>query len=190
MPSIYHAYEEDEHRHRFAIWAAARSAFRGVRGAGLSQSAGWLKASGLSPVFQLKGYTGDWSKDQSAFDGLHGSLRRKVIHAASGSDSVSLSHGRAAKAISVYLKTRFVIPEPGSIAARVIHPPVDRLLLLTLSNKSTFWKNRLRNPRTSSFLAWTTLGNEEYENLISDLRSELGELPFWRIEALWNPASQ
>ncbi len=94
-----------------------------------------------------------------------------------------MTHGVAAKLINVYLKAAFVCGGlHDDTTVRVMHPPIDRLLLLELSHCP------LTSPIADwrGFLPWTRLDSERYELLIGCIREALGEdEPLWKIEEHW-----
>lgn len=109
-----------------------------------------------------------------------------MIKSSKALDDVSLTHGQAAKAINIYLKTRFVLSEPGSDAARVIHPPIDRILLINIGKAIEQLRPLVRKPGSREPISWRALDSEEYEALIDGLRKHVGAEPFWKLEFFWD----
>ena len=68
---------------------------------------------------------------------------------------------------------------------RNLHPPIDRILLKSLS-KSTLGSSRNRESWDS--IKWTQLKELDYYRLIGQLREAIGEAPFWTIEEYWEPS--
>lgn len=101
----------------------------------------------------------------------------------------NVTYGRLAKIIAVYLKATVIMAGfHDTIFARVIHPPVDSILLQTLSSclrDSTAAKDHLK---TWKAVRWTQLDEHHYFELIESLRSVLPrETPLWKLEQYWNP---
>ena len=114
------AYTIEDHKHRFAAWAASRAAFRGMS-VTVELGRGLLESCGLAEVSNPEQLPAPES-----FDGKHRQWRSAVVDAAKA-QGISFTHGVAAKLINVYLKSRFVC---GGYYAhervRTLHPPIDR----------------------------------------------------------------
>ena len=94
-------------------------------------------------------------------------------------ESIELSYGRAAKIISVYIKTSVVIRNSGNgKLASVAHPPIDSILLERLKAKNKIDKKTKK---------WTNLEQVDYRKLISELEHLKKENSFWTIEEFWDP---
>ena len=177
-----------ENRHRVAVWAAARATSRGVGGLSVRQALDWIERLGLRNLL-----TGHANLPPAAgFDAHHQEWRSNLISYADQAGK-SLSHGGAAKLINVYLKIAVVCAsceDDGAtpVAARerlgAIHPPIDRLLLLTLAARQE------RSPLAARFRklqAWSRLSSDEYQEIIDGIRTLLPSSPteLWRIEEFW-----
>jgi hypothetical protein len=92
----------EEHRHRFAVWAAARAASRRMKNFKVEL------ASELIECASLKGKIGDPEllPSPSEVDASHAERREMMIQRAK--TRAEISHGRAAKLINVYPKAAFV----------------------------------------------------------------------------------
>ncbi|MCX2982888.1 hypothetical protein EYC98_18660 [Halieaceae bacterium IMCC14734] len=93
------------------------------------------------------------------------------------------SYGRAAKLVNVYLKTMVVLIDPSGEPAKLIYPPIDRILLQSLAAKSD------ADEETKKFfrrIKWTQLDEPEYFEVVGILRTLNGDRPFWIIEEHWN----
>jgi hypothetical protein len=171
-------YSIDRHSHTFAAWAACRAA--SVKGCRFSVEHGrnWLEAAGFTETFRA-----DSLPLPKETDAAHREWRDAIVKQAK-KDEKELKHGQAAKLISVYLKARFVCggyAEHSAVAA--LHPPIDRLLLNHLiTNDFAGQKAIWRHARD---IGWSKLSQEQYEQLIGDLRLALKEKPFWMIEEYW-----
>lgn len=187
-------YDLIEHRHRLAVWAAARAASRGGEwGVTVERAFDWIAHLGLRNL--LIGYDNLIAPDQ--FDEQHRSWRHKVIDRAGMNDAgASLSHGKAAKLINAYVKVGVVcasceadgqIPIAGRARIGAIHPPIDRILLRRLP--------RREGTDDAAFFAairpWSQFNSNEYERVIERLRAIAlscrpnEPLEFWQLEQFW-----
>lgn len=173
------AYEIEEHRHRFSVWAAARAAQRGWVGATVDVLRDALQGCGIVQFLASADLDSICSQQ---FERLHRQWCVSVISFLENEGLPAVTFGRAAKLVAVYLKSAVVLG-PGSKTqlARVAHPPIDKILLRNLSaspNVSALrqWANT----------RWTKLTEVDYYILIMQLRGCLdpGE-PFWKLERFW-----
>lgn len=167
-------YDLFEHRHRFAVWAAARAAQRGFASVALLREA--LEATDL--VDFLLG-PGSLETGAATFDALHRRWCSAIVDFLHERGIDGPAYGRAAKLVAVYLKAMIVTgPHPDSRLASVAHPPIDRILLKNVSAAT-------RSPRWRT-LAWTQLDERSYYELIAEFRVLLPEQePFWKLERYW-----
>lgn len=175
------AYTLFTHRHRFAAWAAARAAQRGFTSVGKLVEA--LEGCG---VVDFASRVGKRRVSEAEYDAEHakwcgrimGRLRRRGVK--------NVTFGRAAKLVAVYLKVMIVIgPYARAPIARVVHPPIDRILLRGLARAPG-----IPEPITREWarLNWTTLDKRGYTRLIRQLRDYLGKgEAIWRLEKHWTP---
>lgn len=123
-----------EHRHRFAVWAAARAAQRGFTTVRNLRDA--LQATDIRAVLASPS-TFEYSATQ--FDELH---RRWCLSictslADRGLSKEKRTYGRAAKLVAVYLKAIVMMGDQcDSRFARNMHPPIDRILLQGLEMRA------------------------------------------------------
>ena len=178
---MYHAepYTIDDHRHRFAAWAASRAAsVVGCRFT-VKQGVKMLTESGLRVV--LAGPDSLPTPDR--IDAEHRVWRGSVI-AAGETQSLKLSHGVAARLINVYLKAAFVCgghADHERVCA--LHPPIDSLLLDGLvKNCACELKQEWKAAKK---IRWSKFSSEEYETLIRHLRTAMKGKPMWMVEAHW-----
>lgn len=173
-------YSIEEHKHRFAAWAAGRAAnvigcrFKVAQGKEFLEEAG-LKDVSLS-IENLP--------SPDSFDTKHKEWRLGVINAAQKHKLV-FSHGVAAKIINVYLKSIFVCGnDHEDQRVKAIHPPIDSLLLDDLYKKNIGDKKSEWNKARK--IKWSKLNSEEYEDLIGAIKSSVPEnLGLWEIEESW-----
>jgi hypothetical protein len=168
-----------DHRHRFSVWAAARAAQRGLKGGKVDVLRDALEQSGVVEFARANIRI----LDREGFDNEHRGWCRSIVKFLQCRD-VSASFGRAAKLIAIYLKTMIILD--GNIeteCVRVIHPPIDGILLRNLYKASD-----VQSPHKATWksLKWTALGEREYYGLIEQLRmcTKASE-PFWTLERYW-----
>jgi hypothetical protein len=175
-------YTIEEHRHRFAVWAAARAAQRGFRTVAVLREA--LEVTDLRS-FLSGSASADIRKDE--FDALHQDWCRAICEHLAHHSSTGVSFGRAAKLVAVYLKTMVIMGERwDSSLGRNAHPPIDRRLLKE-PRKQVKDKN-LR--REWSAVNWTQLDEAEYYALVRQLRDLVLPAPFWTLEKHWQPSDR
>jgi hypothetical protein len=171
-------YEAAEHRFRFAAWAAGRAYGRGETDATVEAGQIALRNAGL---IRLASYPSELPKTPEEFDAEHSQWVAKV----QSSFGSSISYGRAAKLINVFLKSIYLMDfgstrNPDVGPANQIHPPIDRLLLDALARKfrhDRFWKAKRD-------VGWTRFDRNDYSETIAKIRDATqGQL--WRIEEQW-----
>lgn len=165
------AYTFNEHRHRFAIWTAARAVQRGFCTTPTIQTA--INASGLRQFVESDG-----KLTTQEFESLHRRWANELIDAFE-IQNIICSYGRAAKIIAIYLKTSLILCNQGSChKSELIHPPIDSILLENL-----YTKKKIKELRS---IKWTGLEEDDYWNLISLLKKHVSV--DWRLERYWDPA--
>jgi hypothetical protein len=173
------AYDLVEHRHRFSVWAAARAAQRGLKAGRVDVLRDALEQSGV--VEFAKANYGPI--DQGAFDEVHRAWCQSIV-AYLANRGVPATFGRAAKLIAIYLKGMVILngdAEPSR--ARVVHPPIDGILLHNMCNATDVQSTHKTTLRK---VKWTKLDEDEYYRIIDQLRTCIanGE-PFWTLERFW-----
>lgn len=165
-------YSFNEHRHRFAMWTAARAVQRSFTNTkniiGVIEKTALREFAESNTLFS-----------QADFDRQHAKWCELIISLFQKSGQ-ECSYGRAAKLIAIYLKTSVVVPSIGqnSEIAELIHPPIDEVLLSTLIHEKGIVK--LKN------IKWTKIENETEYHEIRQAILDAG-LPFnWKLEAFWN----
>jgi hypothetical protein len=181
-------YTLDDHRTRFAAWAAVTAA-RASKKCRFTRRQGMLiiERSGLSKFLR-------WADlpQPHDFDDFHKGLRSDLCAAAINildKEPERFSHGVAAKLVNVYFKslflsgTSFGTADPETWAKiNALHPPIDRLLLKSLSTrdvggKASFWHRQ-------SLRGWSNFTSEDYEATIVEIR-RVTEGALWKIEKYW-----
>ena len=178
-PTIAMIYGLAEHRHRFAVWAAARAAQRGFTS--VERLRGALEATSIQSDLRLPATL---ALQAASFDEMHRAWCRSICSTLSSWRIKNVAFGRAAKLVAVYLKTLVLMggdwdtPLAGSM-----HPPVDRILLQALASSDS-----ISSPHKGEWrrISWTQLDEMAYYQLIGQLRDVVPlNAPFWRIEEYW-----
>jgi|SRR5690348_5034534 len=165
-------YTLKEHRHRFAIWTAARAVQRS-----------WTTTTRISMVInavKLSDFADTYKslQGQQDFDEKHMKLCDKMIEEFRHIN-VEASYGRVAKIVAVYLKTVIILgAEVDNEKIRLIHPPIDRIVLRNLPANINFDEIRKLN--------WTQLDKNAYWTMVKIIRERLGIFD-WRLEMVWRP---
>jgi hypothetical protein len=135
-------YTIEEHKHRFAAWAASRAASVNGCRFEVEQGKSILEEAGLNRLLEDPESL-PLSQD---VDLQHRRWRDKVIRAATGL-GLTFTHGVAAKLINIYLKAGFVCGGYHEHErVRALHPPIDSLLMDELSRQNVggcrpIWEN-------------------------------------------------
>ena len=165
------SYTFSNHLHNYSVWTAARAVQRGYTTTKNIKAA--IEKTELSKFAEKSDI-----KSPSDFDHFHRQTSKILIQHLTNK-GIHTTYGRAAKIIAVYLKTSIVIRDSGeSVVAKIIHPPIDNILLSNLSknNKKFGFSN----------IKWTQLSENEYFKLIDNLRT-LHFDSFWKLEKYWTP---
>jgi hypothetical protein len=173
-------YPIEEHKHRFASWAASRAA--SVKGCRFKVERGKaiLERSVLPHLLD----------DPMALpappeiDPAHRVWRDQII-AIARAEGCRFTHGVAAKLINVYLKAAFVCGghhfHPN---VRALHPPIDAVLLDELLARDV--GNLEHRWRAYASRRWSNFDSATYEAAIADIRSVVPQgAPLWTIEQFW-----
>jgi hypothetical protein len=176
-------YRLEDHRHRFALWAAARAAQRSLAGATNAVLANAIETSGVLET--LRSRPTSWPENAAEFDREHGVWCTKIVQHLRGK-RVDATFGRAAKLVAIYLKTVIVLGESHNTPlSRFLHPPIDDILLKELSRPEHNFSEKARRHWKS--VRWTQLDKDGYGQLIKSLRGEgLHRPAFWMAERYWD----
>jgi hypothetical protein len=172
-------YSIEDHKHRFAAWAAARAA--AVKGYRFSVLRGnkVIEAVGLPDLLSAPARLPRPSEMSEA----HREWRARAI-ASARSLNLDFSHGVAAKLINVYLKSGFTCAGlHQDERVRSLHPPIDRLLLAELkkANVGGFraeWGSALA-------VGWSNFDSIQYEKVIDCVKKSTFPDGMWTVEAYW-----
>jgi hypothetical protein len=175
------AYDLSEHRHRFAVWAAARAAQRGFTSVGHLRQA--LEATDIR---LLLANSKTLLVSSAEFDALHKKWCAEIKQCLARKN-LDATYGRTAKLVAVYLKAAVILAGAfDTPLGRSAHPPIDRILLQALAAS-----NEIKSPHQKEWreINWTELDEPEYWKLIGQLRSALpSDSPFWMLEKYWEPS--
>lgn len=168
-----------EHRHRFAVWAAARATQRGFTSVEKLRDA--LQST------DIKAFVQDQANDEISdedFLNRHRIWCDAILEHLRCAGVLDPRFGRAAKLVAVYLKAMIVVgPHTDPPLARVAHPPVDRILLKGLASCQDVPPAAQDKFRTTN---WTSLKEDEYYALIRQIKDAVPDIvPFWRLERYW-----
>jgi len=164
-------YRFSDHLHNYACWTAARAVQRNFTTTDNIINA--IETSDLMNVSENSILIAE------KFDNFHRICCNQIIRHFHENNNIITSYGCAAKIIAIYLKTSVVIVNSGSgDLAKVIHPPIDRILLKNIDSEHKDLKV-MEKP-------WTLLTENDYFELIGKLRT-LEFDNFWELEAYWKP---
>jgi hypothetical protein len=174
-------YSINEHRHRFACWAASRAA--SVKGCRFSVEQG---RAILDAVLRDVASDPRHLPDLGQFDEQHAQWREDVISEAKAL-RLPFTHGIAAKLINVYLKSMLVCGGY-DYHERVagLHPPIDAVLLEALAKKKIGGEELVAYWAKVRKIRWSKLDSDEYQAVIDHLREANGSsVNLWRVEEHW-----
>jgi hypothetical protein len=179
------SYDIAEHRHRFAVWAAARAAQRGFK-ATVGNLRLALQSTGIRNTLSLPTTLRCSTVE---FDAMHNEWCSAVQSFLIDLGIPGSSYGRAAKLINVYVKATIILGEDRETPlGHHAHPPIDSNLLRALA-----MSNEIKSPyrRAWARVRWTKLERSTYRELIEQLRDVVSEgAPFWTIESYWQPTDE
>jgi len=181
-------YSIEEHKHRFAAWAAGSAA--SVNGCRFKvwQAKRILEDAGLRVV--ANNISNLPQTDE--FDAQHRVWRNSIINNAqnyndSHGNAFEFTHGIAAKLINIYLKSIYVCSgSHDDPRVKSIHPPIDSVLLDALyeqniGGKRIEWQAARR-------ARWSKLDSNQYEEVITAIQGlypEGDDPGLWRVEEYW-----
>ncbi|MBC7570047.1 MAG: hypothetical protein H7319_09975 [Spirosoma sp.] len=164
-------YNFDQHLHNYSVWTAARAAQRGY--------ASTLAIKTAIEKTELRHYAENGSLDRESFNIFHRRCANDLIYHLSIEAGKDATYGRAAKIISIYLKTSVILTnKAGCERSQFIHPPIDRILLWNIAKHT-------RN-REYRKLNWTQLSEARYWKLVDELSGVFGKFD-WSLEEFWSP---
>jgi len=166
------SYTFDQHRHNYATWTAARAVQRNFTTTSNIKEA--IDKSGLKQFVE-----DELNVSADEFKSYHLRWARSLINTFEERDVRTCTYGRAAKIISIYLKTAVIISNQGSCSrSKFIHPPVDGILLKNLS--------KLEGLKDLGTKRWTQFSDIEYWGLVDRLNNHFKRFD-WTLEFYWSP---
>ena len=173
-------YTIEEHKHRYAAWAASRAASTKTCRFNVLQGKNIIEAVALNRLLSDPQLLP--TPDQ--IDCKHREWRAAAICAANGKDLTGFSHGVAAKLINVYLKSAFVCAGHEAHAnVAALHPPIYSLLLNELQAANI--GDLAEQWAIARKVRWSKFNSEQYEAVISTIRKAMGGAALWQVEAHW-----
>jgi hypothetical protein len=171
------AYSITKSRQRFSMWAACRAAQAGSAKAKRKELIPALARCGVVEFLSqspLPTITED--EYDTAFDGWVTSVKSTL----ESDYGKPVSYGIAAKLISTYIKSVFVLAgaEQSEIAHHA-HPPIDGILLKGVDKQ--------HETTLSTEYKWQSLDRAQYKKLVNKLRAINGGKPFCQLEEHWHP---
>jgi hypothetical protein len=169
-----------DHRHKFAVWAAARATQRGWKGATTKIIKDALENCG---VRQFTSKASSRNTRLKKFERLYREWCKKICSFLKKRHVQGVTYGRAAKIVAIYLKSMLILSgSEYSPLARVAHPPVDATLLENLPSE-------IKAKLPENVKRWTKLKeNDYYDGLIKPPRAFLGrDEPSWKLEEYFDP---
>ena len=167
----------ENHKHKFAVWAAGRAA--SVTG----QRFKVKLAKDLIDAIELKRYIDRPDALPDNFDEEHHVWCKKLI----AQSDKKISYGVAAKLINVYLKTILVCGGYNEHEkVKMIHPPIDRLLFKGLAKCNVgdlkgYWKQHLEKGK-----GWSQFDEEAYKQVIGKIKEcTASDSGLYTIEHFW-----
>ena len=173
-------YTIKDHKHRFSAWAASRAT--SVKGCRFNVEI----CKEIIEACRLHEFVDNPSSlpEPQNIDTEHREWRKNVINAGI-KYGLEISHGVAAKLINMYFKSALVCGgNHEDKRVKALHPPIDSLILDSLiKNNIGGYKKEWRK---FARIRWSKLNCQEYEDLISKLRSCFDiNNGFWQVESHW-----
>jgi len=182
-------YSEATHRHRFAAWCAATAAKSSPNCRfTVEQGVKFIEGCGLRALSE------DWTKipEPEEFDYRHRIWRERMVNCApnvlQAGERRNFTAGVAAKLINCYLKPLYITGmtlelTPAQTAMRdAIHPPIDRILLLTLAAENV---GSMRSDwKRFASIGWSNFTHDQYQTVI-DMVRHVTKGRLWIIEEHW-----
>lgn len=167
-------YDFNEHKHRYAVWTAARAVQRKFTTTNNISKA--INKSGLRRFSETDEV---YTTDQYDIEQYTWCIQLIEAFEEVG---IACSYGQAAKIVAIYLKTAVVLPGNGnSPNALVIHPPIDSILIQAISAFPEL--SHLKNKR------WTKFSFDKYVDVVGSVRAKFGKFD-WTLEEYWKPQDE
>lgn len=164
-----------------ATWAASRAVARTqVRNFSVKKGKKILESMGMRKLIDKP----DGLPKPKEFDDWHKKKCERAMAIAKKNHIRHFSYGIAAKLINAYLKVVFICGGYHKCRkVKVIHPPIDRILLKELRKKKN--KNQ-KAPWMKGSLAWSKFDGNKYRKVIQHIRAITNNNDgLWKIEEYW-----
>lgn len=167
-------YNQDEHSHRFACWTAATAVRRGNKNWNNAKIKEVIEKSKLRYILFLK-----QKINYSLYSKTHEAICNMIIN--EFGEKYFCSFGQAAKIVAIYLKTTLMGNQDHPLS-KIMHPPIDSVLLKNLSKVSEEFKD-FQNK------TWTAFDVREYNEVLNKIRvwSDNNQTDLWEVEKYWSP---
>lgn len=198
--SISSPYTFPEHKHRCALWTAARAVSRNFCDTqSLKNMVEELKFEEAVDKLKKESFEKDFYKICNTV--LSYFLKHERPEKSKGGDKsqgqfINPTFGRAAKFVSIYLKTYYILDTRTDEGLRdIIYPPIDRILLHGIAKNEELLKSfesdqeLLDKLKELKKINWTQLTQEKYESLKKDIESFKLEFN-WTLEKYWQPTEK
>lgn len=172
-------YTIEEHKHRFAAWAAGRAASVINCRFTVEQAKSILEEAGLYHILANP----DLLPSPDETDEAHKRWRENTIEVASRYGLI-FTHGVAAKLINIYFKAGLICGgDSDNARIQALHPPIDSVLLKALCDhdigeNGVFWKQAKK-------IRWSKFNSDQYQEVINHIRKSIPNQPLWKIEQYW-----
>lgn len=174
------SYTIEEHKHRYAAWAASRASSTKTCRFEVQIGKEIIEETGLDVLLSSP----ERLPSAENIDTEHKRWREKAISAAEKRGLVGFSHGVSAKLINVYLKGAFVCAgHENHPNVEALHPPIDSLLLdeLYFNNVGGLKSDWSRARK----LRWSKFNSPQYEEVIQSIRKAMPNKALWQVESYW-----
>ena len=173
-------YTIEEHKHRYAAWAASRAASTKTCRFEVQIGKEIIEETGLNTLLSSP----EQLPSSENIDLKHKLWREIAISAAEKTGLIGFGHGVAAKQINSSQKGVFVCPgHKNHPNVQALHPPIDRLLLDAL------YFNNVGGLKSDWSLArklrWSKFNSSQYEAVIQSIRKAMPNKPLWQVESYW-----
>lgn len=183
-------YGIDEHKHRFAVWAAGRAYARRGKGYTVAVAKRLIESAGLDRISS--------PTDLPPPDEVDALIHQRIeaVCEAARVTSLECTYGRAQKLVNIYLKSKLVCAgHHDDPSVRALHPPIDRVLIRALV---TYSHQRRNDASLAEFRAalnaarrfgesWTDFDKPTYDAYVAAFKLLQGSEPLWAVEKHWRP---
>jgi hypothetical protein len=164
-------------RYQFSLWAAYRATQAGSAKAKSHELISALTHCGVVEFLNdPENHSASPAKYTRRFD-LWVTKARAHLHRKFGKQ---VTYGVAAKLVSTYIKSAFVLAGHGNTPlGNVVIPPIDSILLEGL--------DKAYDTNLATRYKWQKLSRASYRYLVAELRKLASGRPLWWLEEHWKP---